>query len=376
LDTLSGKENFPHLRLIELQGEPILKRDVKRYQNYFSPQCILVNKLGAREIGGSIRCYFIDKSTEIQGAAVPAGYAVEDKHVRLLDDAGREVGFGQTGEITVESRYLALGYWRKPDLTRAKFVPSLSRGDGRLYFTGDIGRKSPDGCLEWIGRKDLQVKVRGNKVEPAEIELALVGHTALKEAAVLCGEDPSGEPRLVAYCVAAKTPAPSVTELRGYLREKLPDYMQPSAFIMLDALPLTPNGKVDRVALSMPPPVRPELAKPFVPPQTPVQETLTAIWAEVLGLDRVGIHDDFLDLGGHSLMATRILSRVAEAFGVELSLQSLLQAPTVAQMAATISASQTKSASQEDLRRMLAELEALSEDEAQRLLSDKGARQP
>jgi len=364
LSTLTGEEKFSNLRLIRLEGELPSKRDVEMYKKYFSQSCILVNGLGCREAGG-IRRYFIDKKTEINGNMVPAGYAIQDKEVLLLGDDGKEVGFNQIGEIAVRSRYLRLGYWRKPELTRATFLPDPNGGDESIYLTGDLGQMLPDGCLEYLGRKDLQVKIRGYRVEVTEIETLLLELPAVKEAAVVARGDVGNEKQLVAYIVATHDPVPSISELRRSLRQKLPDYMVPSNFVVMDALPLTLNGKLDRRALPEPGKSRPDLDAPFVAPRTPVEEQLAQIWAEVLDLDQVGIHDNFLDLGGNSLMATQVISRVRDAFQVELPLRSLFETPTVADLAVAIVQTQAD----EETARLLREMDVISDQEAQRRLA-------
>ncbi len=370
LDTLTGEEAFPKLRLIRLGSEQVSKRDVERYKKHFSPNCILVNALSSNE-AGTFRQHFIDKETQITGSNVPVGYAVEGKEVLLLDDAGQEVGCNSIGEIAVRSCHLSPGYWRRPDLTQTAFHPDPRGGNARVYRTGDLGRLLPDGCLEHLGRKDFQVKIRGYRVEVAEIEMALLALENIKAAVVVAREDRLEDKRLVAYIVPLEKPPPTVSRLRHALAEKFPDYMIPFTFVVLDAMPLTPNGKLDRRALPLPAPARPELDTPFVAPRTPVEEVLTGIWAEVLGLDKVGIHDNFFDLGGHSLLATQILSRVINRFQVELPVQILLQSPTVADMALVITQSQAEKAKPEEMIHMLADLEALSDEEAQHLLAQE-----
>ena len=180
VSTLTGKEEFPKLRVINLAGEPMSRDDVKLYKKHFSSDCLLINTLGTREVG-PFRVYVIGKETEIVGEIVPVGYAMPDKEVILLDNDGQEVGFNQVGEIAVKSRYLSMGYWRRPDLTKAKFLLDPEGGDKRIYLTGDLGRMSPDGCLEHLGRKDFQVKIRGLRVDVSEVEKALVSHPSVKE---------------------------------------------------------------------------------------------------------------------------------------------------------------------------------------------------
>ena len=364
---LSRSESFPSLRLICLGSESVSKQDVELYKRYFHPNSILVILLATNETA-TIREYFIDTGSEILGDIVPTGYRVEGKEVLLLDDEGRDVTFNDAGEIAVKSCYLSLGYWRKPDLTEAKFLPDPSGGEERIYLTGDIGRMQPDGCLVHIGRRDFQVKIRGYRVEVGEVEGALMALESIKEAVVVAREDLGGDKRLVAYLVPAGKVAPRAGELRSFLKEKLPDYMVPSAFVMLEAMPRTPNGKVDRRALPDPGKSRPQLEDPFVAPRTPVEEQLAQIWAEVLSLDRVGVHDNFFESGGNSLTAARIVSQVLQRFQLELSMQVLFEAPTVAEMAALITQNRVKNSGEGDLEGVVAELESLSDDEAQFLL--------
>jgi len=371
IDALTGEEEFPNLRVIQLGAMPITRGDVELYKKHFSSECILVHTMGSTECGIA-RHYFIHKASQIAGSTIPVGYAVEDKEVILLDEGGCEVGVGQVGEIAVKSRYLSPGYWRKPQLTLAKFLPDPNGGDQRIYLTGDLGRMEPDSRLFHLGRKDFQVKIRGYKVELNEVEIALLEHPAVKEVAVVGREVPPGDAQIIAYFVPGGEPVPTVSELRSFLTRKLPDYMIPSVFVMLPALPLMLNGKVDRLALPEPGKSRPELGTPFVAPSTPVEEELSRIWAEVLYLDQVGIRDNFFDLGGHSLAAARVVSQVIKEFQLELPLQSLFQSPTVAEMAVTITENQAKKVGQEEMARMLAELEALSDEEAHQLLADKG----
>jgi len=366
VDTLTGSEEFPKLRAISLGGEPVYKRDVDSYKRYFSKDCIFVNRLGTSETG-RIRWNLIERETKIVGNLVPVGYPVTDNEVLLLDEAGHEVGLGDIGEIAVKSRFLSPGYWRRPDLTQAKFLPDPEGENERIYLTGDLGRMSEDGCLEHLGRKDLQVKIRGYRIEISEVEMALLDHAAVREAVVVARENLPGDKRLVAYIVPTRQPAPTINELRGFLKQKLPEYMIPSVFVMSDSLPLTSTGKVDRQALPIPGRSRPKLNTLFVAPGTPVEEKLAEIWAEVVGVDQVGIHDNFFNLGGHSLAATRVVSRVIDRFKVELPIQTLFDSPTVADMAVVITENMAKKAGGEKLARMLAELESISDEEARDL---------
>lgn len=335
VNTLTGDEHFPHLRLIKLMGEPMYRRDVQLYRKYFATNCIFANSYGPNETG-LIAHYLIDRDKQLKSSTVPVGNSVEDKEVLILDEHDKELGFEQTGQIAVRSRYLSPGYWRWPDLTRAAFSPALSKGAKRLYRTGDLGVMQSDGCLMHLGRIDSQVKIRGNRVEIAEVEMALLGLDAVKEAVVVAREDIPGLKRLVAYIVPTSTPAPTASALRRALAATIPDYMIPSAFVSLDALPLIGIGKVDRRALPEPDHSRPRLETSYVGARSELEQQLVAMWEEILDVRPIGIHDNFFDLGGHSLAVTRLISRVIEQFQLELSFQSLFQSPTVAEMAAII----------------------------------------
>jgi amino acid adenylation domain-containing protein len=371
ISTLTGKEKFPRLRLIRFGGERVLARDVELYKKHFHDDCILYTGMGATETGHVCQ-YFIDKQSQITGSVVPTGYPIEDKEVLLLDDAGEKIGLNRVGEIAVKSRYLSLGYWRKSDVTPVVFLPDREDEHKRIYRTGDLGRLRPDGCLIHMGRKDFQVKIRGYRVEVAEIEAALLALDSVNAAIVQSQADDAGEQHLVAYLVPTKGNTPTVSDLRQAMVQALPVYMVPSAFVFLDTLPLTPNGKVDRTALPGPGGVRPELDTPYAPPGTWVEEELAKIWAEVLALDRVGIHDNFFDLGGHSLAATRVVSQVIKRFRLEIPLRSLFEAPTVAEMAVVIIERHRVRFGEQELESIITEIESLSEEEAQRLLADKG----
>ncbi len=367
--SLTGEEKFPKLRAISVGSEPVTKRDVELYKAHFSAECVFVNTLAANETG-SISQYFIDKTSSIPGDIVPVGYAAPDKAVLLLDETGQAVGRNQIGEIAVKSCYLAQGYWRKSELTQKAFLSDPANETMRIYLTGDLGRMTSDGCLEHLGRKNLQVKMHGRWIELGKIEASLLTLDVIKDAVVMVQEDQVGRQRLVAYLVPAKEPLPAPGTLRRFLQETLPDFMIPSLFVPLEALPRTATGKVDRRALPAPSITRPELETPYVAPRTPLEETLAAIWAEVLGLDQVGIHDNFLDVGGNSLLATQIISRIIHTFRVDLPVRALFEAPTVADMAVIITQYQThQQAGQEEMAQMLIELEALSEEEVQLRLS-------
>ena len=371
IDTLTGEEEFPRVRWIRLASQTVTRADVEMYQKYFSSSCVLVNGLSSTESGESVN-FFIDKSTRIITGTVPVGYPVQSTKVLIIDDDGQEVGFNQIGEIAIKNRYLSPGYWQSPDLTQATFLEDHKGDSERIYLSGDLGRMLPDGCLEHLGRKDFRVKIRGYTVDVGEIESVLLGLPQVKQAVVIGQADPTGGQRLVAYLVSTTETVPSISEMRQSLIEKLTDYMLPSAFLFLDELPLLPNGKVNRRELPIPGTTRPNLGTPLVAPRTPVEEALAEIWAKVLGLDKVGIQDNFLELGGDSLLASQVISRIIRTLQVEVPLRSLFDSPTVAAMAMIIVQYQANRADQEHIDWVLAELETISVEQAKRMSDATG----
>lgn len=369
IDTLAGSEDFSELRLIVLGSEILFPTDVELYKKTFASDCLLVNRFGATETG-NIRWFFIDKETQITSSAVPVGYALADTEVLLLNDDGKAVEVNEPGEIAVKSLYLSSGYWRQPTLTAARFIADPCQGDERIYLTGDLGRMSSDGCLYHLGRKDFQVKVRGYRVDVGEVETALLQHYHVREVAVVGRKDHLGDSRLVAYVVPAGKIGLNVSELRRFLGHVLPDYMIPASFIPLDSLPLTPNGKINRQLLPAPNRSRPELETPMVAPRSEVEKKLAQIWTEILALDEVGICDNFLALGGDSLSASRVVSAVMQHFQVEIPLRALFQSPTIAEMAGVIVEHQRTQLGDEELAKILDKLESLSDEMAERLVSE------
>ena len=364
---LGESEVFPSVRIIQLGGDVLFRNDLLSYKKYFSDECLMMNRLSAGETG-NLCVFFIDKNTEIDTPIVPVGYPIEDKRIFLLDDALNEVGVNQVGKIAVASRYLSSGYWNNSALTNEKF--SDGEGDVRLYVSGDLGRLLPDGCLLYMGRKDDQVKIRGAKVEIGELEAVLSEHPEIKQSAVVAFDRSNGEKSLAAYLVCRSHPAPTVTDIREYLSKKMPDYMIPSAFMFMESLPLT-NGKVDRKALPRPDDKRPDLITPFALPASGIEKSLARIWEEVLDVRPIGNHDRFFDLGGHSLSASRVVSRVIQQFQLDIPLRSLFESPTIADMATVITAHRGKTLDERGVTKLIDELDALSEEEAKRLVREQ-----
>jgi amino acid adenylation domain-containing protein len=332
-ETLQDGEIFPDIRIVQLSAEPVLPKDVELCRRHFPPKCVFINRFGTTEVGPFLQ-YRLGLGIPFMGDVLPAGFPINGMRVYLIDDEGRNVGPNTTGQIVVQSLYLSLGYWNRPELTATKFLSDPKGGNQRLYLTGDLGRMTADGCFFHVGRKDFQVKIRGYRVNTSEIEIMMLARADINQVAVLCQTEKDGETRLVSYYVPAQGTIPTGAQLRAHLRKHLPEYMVPSAFVKLDALPLAPSGKVDRRALPSLETVEIQSESVFVAARTPIEKTLAEVWMKILGTKRVGIYDNFLELGGHSLNAFQIMARVREIFGVELSIEFFIDADvaTVATM--------------------------------------------
>jgi amino acid adenylation domain-containing protein len=303
------------------------------------------------------------------GTAPSIGRPLANTELYVLDRRLQPVPIGVPGELYIGGAGLARGYWKRPELTAERFVASPWGDSGRLYRTGDLARFRSDGDLEYLGRLDQQVKVRGFRIEPGEVEAALLQQPHIARAAVMVSEERPGDRKLVAYLVPEGDP-PAAGELKAQLRGQLPEYMVPSVLVFLDRFPLTPNGKLDRKAL--PRPELEEAGSQDTEPQTPVQIELARIWTRVLGMQRVSLEADFFDLGGHSLLGTRLATRVREVFGVELPLRAFFQARTVEAMAALIEQESSSSSLGPALTRFFRG-EATVESLAATLEADRGA---
>jgi amino acid adenylation domain-containing protein len=306
----------------------------------------LANELG-RTVKGEIHNMYGPTETTVwsttslvdrQASRISIGRPIANTEVYIIDKNQQPLPTGAPGELCIGGDGVVRGYHHLPDLTAGKFIPNAfgSNPGSRLYRTGDLARYLPDGDVELLGRADYQVKVRGFRIEPGEVELTLGRHPSVREAAVLALRDSSGENRLIGYVVGNDNLVPIVSELRSFLKEKLPIYMVPSQIVVLDQMPLTPNGKVDRRALLACEPLRPEREKADSAPRNAIEEVLAVLSAEILDLDTVGIHDDFFELGGHSLLAARFIAQVREMLRVQLPLRAFFKAPTVAGVAASM----------------------------------------
>ena len=330
-------------------GDALSPAHVRRVREAL-PACRLIDGYGPTENTTFTTCHEIAAPPE---GAVPIGRPIAGTRVYVLDDAFGPQPAGVAGELLTGGAGLARGYLDRPDATAAAFVPDPFGGEpgARLYRTGDLARWNPGGFLEFLGRRDRQVKVRGFRIEPGEIEAVLASHPEVADAALLVsGEDR----RLVAFVVARREPPPGAEEVRAFLQAKLPAYMVPSDVLFLPTMPLTSRGKVDRSRLAVPRELGARAA--FVAPRSDLEAGLARIWEEVLAVAPIGVHDDFFALGGHSLKGMRVLAQVAETFGAELPVRSLFAAPTVAGQALAVVRRLAAGVAGEDLAAALAEV--------------------
>ncbi|QRO01038.1 non-ribosomal peptide synthase/polyketide synthase [Archangium violaceum] len=314
-------------------------------------------------------CHRMERVEQV-GEVVAIGRPIGNTRVYVLDEGLQPVPVGVVGELYTAGEGLARGYLEEAGLTAEKFMPDPYGGEGeRMYRTGDMARWRKDGVLEFVGRGDTQVKVRGFRVELGEVEGVVRGMEGVREAVVVARKEEGGLKRLVAYVVGQPGRKVEAGEVRAYVKGKLPEYMVPAAVVVMEELPLTPNGKVDRKALPAPDSARPEQAQPYVAPRTDIEQQLARMCAELLGVEKVGLNDDFIELGGHSLLATRLVSRIRTTFGVDLSLRTLFESPTVASIAVHIVHLQSQQISPDELSQLMAELEQMSGDQVEDLLS-------
>ncbi len=330
------------IRLVIAGGDVMLPESVRLWQQSEMSSARLLNGYGPTEATITSAVFEVphEYCKGLSTRRIPIGRPLKNRTMYILDRRGNIVPVGVAGELHIGDTLLARGYLNRPDITAERFIPDRfsDQPGARLYKTGDLARYLPDGNIEFLGRMDYQVKVRGFRIELGEVEAVLSQNAAVRECVVEAREDDPGDKRLVAYVVADDNAPITASELRDFMKQRLPDYMAPAAFILLEALPLTPNGKIDRRMLPPPDWSGPGLAEGFIAPRTPVEEMLAAIWSEVLGVERLSIHDNFFELGGHSLLATKVISRIQDALGIELALSSLFESPTVAGLAEKIEA--------------------------------------
>ena len=327
-----GDRRFPHLRVVRIGGERVLASDIASAHRYFPAARVFVSF--ATTETGPITIHETDRNTT--DAVVPVGRPLEGMTVRVLDDDGRDVPAGEEGEIAVQSADISEGYWRESALRASAFTAAPGSATERLYRTGDLGRWRADGQLEHLGRKDLRVKIRGFRIEIEEVETVLGQQVDVVRAAVAAKPGPDGNPRLVGYVQLVPESPITVETLRAQLGLRLAEYMIPSAFVIMDEVPIGATGKIARQQLPDPPADRPMLGTTYVAPRNQLETTIAAVWREILGLETVGIHDAFLSVGGDSLKATQVASRLAAKLGISVPATLLFEHETIAELSAAI----------------------------------------
>uniref|UniRef100_UPI0013D50505 non-ribosomal peptide synthetase n=1 Tax=Myxococcus vastator TaxID=2709664 RepID=UPI0013D50505 len=333
-----GKARLPPgLKWVVIGGERAIPTRVSQWRQRVGRAVPLLNTYGLTEVTAVATAVDLTTDAEDSGREVAIGRPLTNVRVYVLDGELEPVPAGVVGELYVGGEGVARGYLSRPELTAERFVPAPQGNGARLYRTGDKARWRRDGVLEYLGRGDSQVKVRGHRIEPGEVESALLGQPGVREALVVVREDAPGDKRLVAYVVPRDGRMLEGGEVRAGLESRLPRFMVPQAVVVLERLPLLPNGKVDRKALPAPEAVRESRREAHVAPRTPVEQMLAGFWAEVLRLESVGLHDNFFEVGGHSLLAMQLVARVREAFRVDLPLRDVFESATVAALAERIS---------------------------------------
>ena len=325
---------FPGLRIVRIGGERVLPTDIAAARHLFPAAAIFIAY--ATTETGSVCLRRVAPDETFPDGVVPLGGAVDGVTMRILDEQGVDVPAGIEGEIAVQSRDISTGYWRSPGLTADRFIAVPGRDDERLYRTGDLGRWRANGQFEHLGRKDLRVKIRGFRVEIEEIETILAQQTDIVRAAVAARPGADGDARLIAYIQRVPESEMTVESLRVELGRRLADYMIPSTFVFVDEIPLGDSGKIARQRLPEPPPERPVLSASYVSPRSPREATIAAVWCEVLGLTVVGVHDEFFSVGGDSLKATLIASRLNSRLGLSVPLSTVFESSTIAELSAAI----------------------------------------
>ena len=376
-DSLS--EALPHLDFWVTSGESLPPETFRLFRAAL-PNCTLLNLYGSSEVAADATCMELNGNAVSQ---IPIGKPIHNSQVYVLDDGMNLMPAGAKGELYVGGVGLARGYWNKADLTAEKFVPNPFRPDGeRLYRTGDFGRWLPDGSLEYLSRRDRQVKLRGFRIELDEIEAVLRKHPKVAQAAVLvCNKN--SDTQLVAFVVAQSAATLDIEDVGNYLSAKVPEYMLPSRFVALDEMPLTPSGKIDLEALRLHDVSGSDWMAKYVAPRNEVEQIIADIWAETLHLERVGVEDNFFRVGGHSLLAAQVISRLRKTFNIEVPLSAFFEAPTISRFTQRLNHFKSAAADQrgrapaisqmanQKLEQILTDMESLSEEEVRQMLQDE-----
>jgi amino acid adenylation domain-containing protein len=336
--------NCKHLRQVFCGGEPLLPPILERFFERVNAD--LCNQYGPTET--TVDVLFWPCVRDLNRRNVPIGRPISNTMALVLDPYLSPVPVGVPGELYVGGESLARGYLNQPDLTSERFIPNpfAIKAGSRLYKTGDLVRQLPDGNIEFLGRIDNQIKLRGFRIEMGEVESVISQYPDVGEVTVMLREDVPNDKRLVAYIVPRQGQEPAVSQLRTFLKERIPDYMVPSLFIFLDSLPLTSNGKINKRALPAPQGLRPDIAADYVAPQTPVEQVIASIWQRLLQIEKVGIYDNFFDLGGHSLLTIQVKSELKKALNEDIPVVDLFKYPTINSLAQHLSSSREETSLQ------------------------------
>lgn len=334
LDAEPSAQQCQALRYVLLAGEVLQASHVSRWRKTFGDRIRLVNLYGSTETT-MVKLFHIVKEDDLKRGFIPIGRPMDGAEALLLDAQGMVCPPGTVGEIHVRTRFLTLGYYKDPAATKKAFLRDACGQDEnvRIYKTGDLAVLLEDGSYRLLGRMDDQVKIRGVRVEPDEVAAVLSQYSLVRSCVVIARTTAQRETILVAYVVPATRDPISMPELRTFLRQHLPPEMMPSAYVCLEKLPLTAHGKVDKAALPAPAPGRSALLGDLVPPRTPTEAMLAAMWCDLLGLSEVGIHDDFLHLGGHSVIAAQLAARVRSQLGTDIPVRTVFDRPTIEKLA-------------------------------------------
>lgn len=365
----TAREAVPSVRKVFFGGDLLQMRDINLANNLM-PRAEIVNFYNSSETqrgGGYFE--FSKWHPGNQKDIPPLGQGVKDVQLLVLKETGALAGVNELGEICVRSPHLALGYMGDEALTKERFIINPYSGHicDRIYRTGELGRYLPDGNVEFVARGENQVSIRGYRVDMGEIESVLKSHANISNAVVSLHNGSSD--RLIAYLVPKSEAIFSLDEIRVFLRARLPNYMIPAAFVIRDSLPLTATGKIDRRLLAAVNLDQIDEQSMLVSPRNPMEESLARIWGNVLNLDKVGIHNNFFDLGGHSLLAIRVMSLIREVFGVEVPLRAMFEAPTIAELAVTVTLHPTKQLYDPETAQILRDVETMTEEEVQKILA-------
>jgi amino acid adenylation domain-containing protein len=360
------QQKLTSLQTVIVGGEEIAPATTYTFMNHF-PNVRVVNLYGPTEASIGCICYEV---TGREGISIPIGKPIANVQVLILDRQQQLVPVGVAGEIYLTGSCLALGYLHDEPKTKAAFIdnPFREMGYEKLYKTGDLACYLPDGNIKFLGRIDHQVKIRGIRVELGEIEALLSQHPDVAQAVAIVREDLPDRQQLVGYVVSNRERVPTTSELRHFLKQKLPDYMVPSTFMTIESIPLTAGGKMNKRALPVPELGRSGLEVSFILPRTPTEKILAQLWTEVLGVEQVGMQDNFFELGGHSLLATQLVSRIAQTFAANISLRDLFTYSNIADLAELVVARQLDRADSPAIAEILSQVGDLSDDEVKQLL--------